>query len=184
MGKSNRKIQGCDFKTIHGNDYETPKWFFDSLNKEFNFTFDLACSTENRKCLDGYTKEDNSLLRDWHKLGGWLWLNPPYSPIRQWIEKAQSESLLGAKIVMLIPPLIHTAYFNKVIPSEIRFIDKRLGFIVDGKPMSGNTHYSCLCIYGPPTISKISLVKRDSFKPTPTAEDVSDRERRDEEWKG
>lgn len=153
------------FKNIHGNIYSTPEWLYQSLNKEFNFTFDLACNKENAKCINFYTEIDDSLSRDWHKIDGWLWLNPPYSPLRPWIEKAQKENELGAKIVILCPPIISSRYFQKWLPSEIRFILGRVPFIFNGKEVKSNTHDSCLLIYDTKIRqSKISYVERDEIR--------------------
>lgn len=111
------------FKNIHGNVYETPKWLFDALDDEFDFQFDLACNKENAKCTNFFTEEDNSLSKEWHKIGdGWLWLNPPYSPLKPWIVKAQEENRKGARIVVLCPPIITSRYFKEHLPSEIKFI--------------------------------------------------------------
>jgi DNA (cytosine-5)-methyltransferase 1 len=154
------------FKTLHGNIFETPRWLYNSLDKEFNFTHDLACLRENCKAPKGlYDGEVNSLEQDWHKLDGWLWLNPPYSPLKPWIEKCQKESRLGAKIVALVPPHISTRYFSKTLPTEIRFILGRVPFYKDGVEMRGNTSDSVILVYGgPPAISKISYVERDSLR--------------------
>lgn len=154
------------FKSIHGNIFATPQWLFDTLNKEFNFAVDLACNEDNKKCPIGLTERVDSLTVPWHRLsvGRWQWLNPPYSPIKPWIEKAQDEFQMGAKIVVLMPPIISTRYFSRVPPSEIRFIRGRIPFEKDGVAMKSNTQDSCLVIYGPPAISKISYVDREDFK--------------------
>ena len=153
------------FKTIHGNVFETPEFLFNTLNKEFNFEFDLACNIENSKCKNFFTEKEDSLLQDWHKIDGWLWLNPPYSPLKPWIVKAQEENAKGAKIVMLVPPHITSRYFQQHLPSEIRFIVGRVPFYLNGKLMKSNTSDSCLLIYDQKVRQpKISYVERDSLK--------------------
>lgn len=156
------------FKNIHGNVFETPQWLFDSLNKEFHFTFDLASNEYNAKCDNFYTETDNALSQDWHKIDGWLWLNPPYSPLKPWIVKAQDENKKGAKIVLLCPPLITSRYFQDHLPSEIRFIVGRVPFILNGKEMKANTSDSCLLIYDTKVRQpKIEYVERDFYKDQP-----------------
>ena len=135
------------FKNIHGNIFETPPWMFETLNKEFDFKWDLACLKENMKCENGYTPDENSLQQDWHRLDGWLWCNPPYSPLKPWIVKAQEENKKGARIVMLCPPIVTTRYFSQWLPSELRFIVGRIPFLKDGIEMKSNTNDSCLLIY-------------------------------------
>jgi len=149
------------FKTIHGNTFETPKWLFASLDKEFSFVWDLAADKNNAKCDNFFSINDDSLSKDWHKLSSeWLWLNPPYSPIKPWIEKTQLENKKGAKIVVLCPPIITTRYFQNYLPSEIRFIVGRVPFI-----LKSNTSDSCLLIYDTKVSQpKISYIERDSLK--------------------
>jgi phage N-6-adenine-methyltransferase len=152
---------------LSSNEFQTPDWVFDPLHREFNFQYDLACREHNKKLEKGlcYPKV-NSLDIEWHKLSdGWLWLNPPYSPLKPWIQKAQREFLLGAKIVMLIPPILSTKYFSAVMPAEIRYITGRINFIgSDGKEMTGNSHDSALVIYGPPVMPKVSYIAREELR--------------------
>ena len=150
---------------MHGNEYATPQWLYDAINAEFNFSTDLACTRENCKAATGYYQpEFDSLTQPWHKLSGWLWLNPPYSPLKIWIQKAQKEFLLGAKIVILCPPIISAKYFSEVIPAEIRIILGRVPFVLGGVEMKGNTSDSSIIIYGPPKISKLTYVCRDEMR--------------------
>lgn len=166
------------FKNIHGNVFETPHWLFDALNKEFNFTFDLACNKQNAKCEQFYTEEENSLLKEWHKLNGWLWLNPPYSPLKPWIIKAQQENKKGARIVVLCPPIITSRYFQEYIPSEIRFIVGRVPFILNGKEMKSNTNDSCLLIYDDKVRQpKITYVERDFYRSDIESVKLAEKER-------
>lgn len=149
------------FKSIHGNEFSTPEWLFKAINREFNFTVDLACTELNNKCPVGLY---DSLEKPWHEFEGWLWLNPPYSPLKPWIQKAQKEFLLGAKIVVLCPPIVSTRYFSDVPPAQIRFIKGRVPFVINGQEMRANTHDSCLLIYGPPVKPDIVYVERDDYK--------------------
>ncbi|HXS60809.1 MAG TPA: DNA N-6-adenine-methyltransferase [Candidatus Sulfopaludibacter sp.] len=36
-------------------EWRTPQWLFDELNKEFNFDIDLCATKENSKCKNYYT---------------------------------------------------------------------------------------------------------------------------------
>ena len=133
------------FHSIHGNIFTTPDWLFDSLNKEFDFQWDLACEKNNSKCNQMLNSEKyDSLKVDWHKLcDGWLWINPPYSPLKPWIVKAQQENKKGAKIVVLSPPILST----------------------DGVEMKSNTGDSCLLVFDTKIRQpNIVYVKRDEIK--------------------
>ena len=154
------------FKSIHGNIFETPQWLFDTLNKEFNFNWDLACNADNIKCPLYFAEEEmNSLNESWYKCEGWLWLNPPYSPLKPWIVKTQEENKKGARIVVLCPPILSTRYFSQWLPSEIRFIVGRVPFLKDGIEMRSNTNDSCLLIYDTAVRQpKVTYVDRESLR--------------------
>lgn len=128
------------------NEWTTPQWFFDKLDKEFNFTLDPCCTNESKKCDKFYTKEDDGLSKDWSNET--VFVNPPYgSQIGKWVKKCYEESLKGTTVVMLIPARTDTRYFHDYIwpfASQIRFFRGRLGF--------GNTSISpfpsCVCVFG------------------------------------
>ena len=150
---------------IHGNEYETPREFFEILNNEFNFVFDLACNEENIKTKYGYKHPYyDALSCDWPK-NGWLWLNPPYKPLRPWIEKVQEQVEKGAKVVMLIPPVtLGCKYFNKIIPKEMRFVSGRIKFLINGEPMKANTRDSVVLIYdGKPKETKTIWIQQTKY---------------------
>ena len=119
------------------NEWSTPDDFFNKLKLRFNFTMDLACTTENTKTPCGFYRDlgADALKQDWalwHTFnGGWMWCNPPYGrELGLWVKKAYEESLKGAKIVMLIPARTDTLYWHNYIfgKAEIEFIRGRLKF--------------------------------------------------------
>lgn len=116
----------------NSDEWATPQKLFDELNAEFNFSIDLAATRGNNKCEKFITEVEDSLSVGWHVLNGWLWLNPPYSNIKDWVKKCYEENLRGAKIVLLIPSRTGTRYFHDYIyhnPNvEIRFLKGRLKF--------------------------------------------------------
>ena len=109
-------------------DWETPQKLFDELNKEFNFTVDVASSDNNYKVNKHYTIKENGLIQNWDN--EIVWCNPPYGrTIEKWVEKAWNSSAL---VVMLLPARTDTKWFHKYIYKkdivEIRFIKGRLKF--------------------------------------------------------
>lgn len=99
--------------------YNTPDWLFGTLNEEFKFTHDLAAVERNAKAKFF----SDSLIVDWHMLKGWLWLNPPFAGIRTWVERSYEESLLGARIVVLVPSSVSCGpYMERCQPQEMRFV--------------------------------------------------------------
>lgn len=113
----------------NSDEWETPQNLFDELNREFNFDLDVCATSDNHKCPVYFTKEDNGLSKNW---GGYrVWLNPPYSEIDKWVEKAYRETRNdNTVVVMLIPSRTDTRYFHNYIyqRTEIRFVKGRLHF--------------------------------------------------------
>lgn len=107
--------------------WATPTDFYKQLDTEFNFTFD-PCPLNSTF---------NGLTINWY---GNIYINPPYSNIRPFLEKGIKEFNKGnAKVlVFLIPARTDTRYFHDIIYDththkprenwEIRFIKGRLKF--------------------------------------------------------
>lgn len=51
-------------------EWATPQYLFDELDKEFHFDIDACATDENHKCDVYYTKEQDGLKMDW---GGLLY---------------------------------------------------------------------------------------------------------------
>jgi site-specific DNA-methyltransferase (adenine-specific) len=112
-------------------EWATPQWLFDALNKEHNFTLDPASTDENCKCPNHYTMEDDGLTKDWS--GEIVFINPPYSKCFDWVKKAHEEAKNGVKTVMLLPARTDTKWFHqfcfdKTVVAEVCFVKGRLKF--------------------------------------------------------
>lgn len=130
--------------------WETPKDFFDGLNKEFNFTLDPCATPETAKCKKFYTKEDDGLKQDWS--GETVFCNPPYgSAIKDWVKKCSEAT--GGIVVMLIPARTDTRYFHEYIynkpNAKIRFIKGRLKFGGKQKGSGSAPFPSMIVIFSP-----------------------------------
>ena len=67
------------------NEQFTPKWIFDRIGIEFDL--DVAAPTGGAANVPAgkyYTKEEDGLVQDWY---GVVWMNPPYSNAKPWVEK-------------------------------------------------------------------------------------------------
>jgi len=125
-------------------EWSTPQWLFDMLDREFHFDCDAAATKENAKVAACFEDLDSvpTLEFDWYMKGAWerFWLNPPYSKIGEFMKKAYEESLKGAVVVCLIPSRTDTRYFHDYVmkAQEIRFVKGRLKFYgrikVPGQP--------------------------------------------------
>ena len=120
-------------KTLFGSgkeDWETPQYLFDELNREFGFTLDPCAETKNAKCVKYYTPSEDGLAQDW--TGEVIFCNPPYGHKQdKWIRKCYEHGASGGVAVMLLPARTDTARFHDFILSkaEIRFIRGRLKFV-------------------------------------------------------
>jgi hypothetical protein len=97
-------------------DYGTPPEFLRAVKERLcitQFAWDLAADATNTVVSNEvvqvyeqkryFDEKDNSLVQDWHKINGWLWLNPPFTDITPWVRKAHEERIRGARIAVLVP---------------------------------------------------------------------------------
>ena len=88
---------------------QTPLWLFRALDLEFNFALDAAALPETALCEKYLTPDIDALSVDWGDFispsvrSPWAWLNPPYSDIGPWVEKAIEQQGRGIGTVMLVP---------------------------------------------------------------------------------
>lgn len=131
--------------------WRTPQYVFDALNHEFNFLLDAAASIENRLAPAFFSESMNSLQQQWPPVP--IWVNPPYSDIKTWVNKAIEASRTGSTVVMLVPADPSVVWFQKAWNSatEMRFISGRLAFINEttGQPFTGNNKGSVIIIWRP-----------------------------------
>lgn len=108
-------------------EWETPKDFFDRLNRAFNFTLDPCANEKNKKCKKFFSVKDNGLSKSWDNER--VFMNPPYGrEISKWVKKASEAR--GGVVVCLLPSRTDTKYFHDYIlgKAEIKFIRGRLKF--------------------------------------------------------
>ena len=120
--------------------WETPDWLFNQLDKEFHFDLDPCSSESNHKCDNYFTQKEDGLLQDWSKYES-IFMNPPYGKrIGDWVQKAGATSYTGITVVCLLPVRSDTAWWHEyVIGNEILFIKGRLKF---NHPKNNNGHNS------------------------------------------
>ena len=111
-----------------GDDWATPKEFYNKLDSVYHFDFD-PCPYQS--AFDGLTIE-------W---GGCNFVNPPYSrKLKEaFINKALEESKKGKTCVLLLPVSTSTKIFHEVIlpnAKKIEFLRGRLKF--ERKDENGN----------------------------------------------
>jgi phage N-6-adenine-methyltransferase len=125
-------------------EWATPQAVVDVLAGWFGpFDLDPCCRPETAKAPAYWTKSDDGLLQPWH---GRVWVNPPYSNPRPWIEKAISASSRGEvrRVVMLLPGSTDTTWFHDLVMphADLIFMRGRIRFLgwlgsPIGSPKSG-----------------------------------------------
>jgi phage N-6-adenine-methyltransferase len=138
-------------KANYDNDaWATPWALFKELDAEFHFTLDVCATAENAKCARYFTKEQNGLYGDWSK--DICFMNPPYSHINIWLEKAYMQAQCGAFVVCLVKADTSTTWWHHwyKLADEVRFL-KRIQFVPPpGYPKKGGSPNmgSALLIFG------------------------------------
>lgn len=147
--------------TSRTEEWATPQYVFDWLDKQFHFTLDVCATDSNSKCDNYITKEENGLTTDW---GAEIcFMNPPYGrEIYKWMHKAMESAKKGATVICLVPARTDTKWFHETAMNadEIWFIKGRLKF---GNGKQSAPFPSCIIIFKPgqrdsvPTIKSITI---------------------------
>ena len=73
--------------TSNTNEWSTPQYIYDELNREFNFNLDPCATPKNAKCERYFTQSDDGLKQSWDNQN--VFCNPPYGrQIGEWVKKA------------------------------------------------------------------------------------------------
>jgi site-specific DNA-methyltransferase (adenine-specific) len=125
-------------------EWATPDDLYADLDAEFCFTLDAAATADNAKCATFYTRHEDALTQAWrltpsHRAGRpAVWLNPPYSHVRLFMQKARQEAAGGCTVVCLVPSRTDTKWWHESVWDytthrprfgvEVRFLRGRLKF--------------------------------------------------------
>lgn len=82
--------------------WRTPRDLFAALDARFNFVCDLAASADNALCSSYYSATADALTQDWPRVG-WLWLNPPFSRLPEFMAKTHEQVAHGCCVVAITP---------------------------------------------------------------------------------
>lgn len=135
------------FGSKETDEWETPDHLYNELDKEFDFTMDVAASEHNYKHPCYYTINDNALFQNWGKT---VFCNPPYSKVYGFLEKAWVELKKGntETAVFLTFANTDTKWFHKFLyhKAELRFIRGRVKFKKPGSNGNSAMRPSMVCI--------------------------------------
>lgn len=133
-----------NFKFISTDSWLTPPWLIEAAGP---FDFDPACPPNMpwRTAIRMVALPENGLDVSW---SGFVWLNPPYSDIRPWVEKLAAHGN-GLLLVPAKATDTRWAQFTLQTADAILFIAGRLLFhYPNGIKSKGKWSSSMLCAYG------------------------------------
>lgn len=116
-------------------DWRTPQGLFDQYDQIYSFDLDGAADESNhlvRHYLGPGGMAEDALVVSWSDYGHRVWLNPPYSLVKEFVTKAAAEQAHGVLTVALLPARTDTRWFHDYIYSNVnasvKFLRGRLKF--------------------------------------------------------
>lgn len=135
-------------------DWETPEALFQLLDQEFDFQVDRAATLLSAKASRYYGPDHplpeyrDALTCPWDGRG---FLNPPYSQVGKFLQKAYWEMTTGVPTVALVAARPDTRYWHDYVAyaDEVRFLKGRLKFESAGKVENSAPFPSAIVIFKP-----------------------------------
>lgn len=140
-------------------DYETPPEFFKWACNKFKIKpkLDVCGSKRHHKTPRYFTKD--ALAMDWKND---FWMNPPYSMVAKFIEKAYNESIKwNVNGLVLVYAKTDTKWFHSFVKgkADIYFIEGRIKFWVNGKQTKYPSPYpSMIVVYRKRKNKKVGMI--------------------------
>lgn len=130
-------------------EWSTPPEVFARIAERWGpFDLDPCCRPETAKAPKYYTAADNGLVLPW---AGRVFVNPPYSHIGPWLQKAIQAKADGHTVVVLVPAATDTGWFHDYLlgHADLHFWRGRIRFIGwQGTPIPAPKTPSLLGVYG------------------------------------
>lgn len=128
--------------------WATPPDIISRLEREFGaFDLDPCCEEHTAKAPTFYT--EGGLDKPWF---GRVFLNPPYSNPRPWLDRAIAAKADGCTVVALLPAATDTRWFHEAVAghAEVRFLRGRIKWLGwEGTPIGSPKSPTIVAIYRP-----------------------------------
>ncbi len=151
--------------TFNKDHYRTPKYIFNWLNLIYEFDID-GCATEKNALRCTYIGPDNDnqsdflnfdeleLIADYCAYPLTYFVNPPYSNIKPFVERAIELMDHGSTVVMLLPADKSTQWYKLIQDNATEVTDiigGRISFLhpVTGEEVKGNNKGSIVVEFSP-----------------------------------
>jgi phage N-6-adenine-methyltransferase len=126
---------------------EVPLELWHMLNREFNFSLDVAATNLNKRCRRWFTKEQDALNQKWTCAEGEsIWCHPPLGhQLSSFVKKAR-ETGKQHRVVCLLPSKTHAIWWHNYVErqAEVRFLKGRMVF---ANNKQANSASWCLVIF-------------------------------------
>lgn len=160
-----RNLGGSNFsKTdpLHKDYWATPQKMVDGLFAYVELKgivpkglprLDVCASELNKKCERFISEEQDTLATQWGE-NNLCWLNPPYSDVQPFLNKAVAEAANGNYTVALLKNDCSTKWFHFAAKNAIAvayIMLGRIGFVsaMTGESVGGNNFSSVAFVFGP-----------------------------------
>lgn len=157
--------------------YQTPLPIFQYWHQRFNFKLDAAASSSNALCPFFINEEENTLTTHWAAAAGlsgecgwYAWMNPPYSNIGPFVNRAAEMAKEGIGCVMLVMMDQSVGWYKDAIQTcqeVVLVVGGRISFINPETklPAAGNNKGSMFLIWHPfgATNVQVSHINRDDL---------------------
>jgi len=120
---------------VNENDlWETPPLILEDIMKKYDIhpTLDVCAIPQNKKFEKYFTPEDNALTQEWNED---FFMNPPYSEITQWMQKAyESHRKYNVNVLILVFAKTGVNWWHQFVEgkAEIHFQKGRIRFLLNG----------------------------------------------------
>ena len=131
-------------------EFATPTDLYQQCDDIVHFDWDVCASPRNHKNRHFWTKKHNGLIQSWAPYR--CWMNPPYSNIYPWCQKAYEESQKGATVVGLLPTWTAEPWYHEFISghAEVIFLNGRVKFLRPDGTRTNPMMASMIVIWRPP----------------------------------
>lgn len=163
MTSKGKALGGFTYSTTdpkHKDYWATPEWAVKGLAEYLHqsgeiraneFTLDVCASEHNAKAPFYINEEMDTLVAEWGK-NEVCWLNPPYSNVQPFLEKAVTEAENGNQTVALLKNDCSTKWFRYAVDHAAMVIfitDGRIGFVsaLTGESVGGNNFSSVAFLF-------------------------------------
>jgi len=120
---------------VNENDmWETPPLIIDDIIKKYDIhpIIDVCATSTNHKFATYFTPKDNALTQEWRED---FFMNPPYSEISQWMQKAYEQHLkYNVNALILVFAKTGVKWWHRYVEgkAEVHFQKGRIRFLLNG----------------------------------------------------